>query len=156
MIKCPNCGRERLVVEGKRKKCRKCGTPLTSRPPKPVEPPKLTVEQLTEQYPERVAEIIERASAEAVKEEIGDLTSELLLEHYPELVEELTAAVKETTAKETAKETAENVRTKIGGMSVKKFAAQFSELYEKIVKDAGKPDKKAPQSPKGGTNRPNK
>ena len=159
MIKCPNCGRERLVVEGKRKKCRKCGTPLTSRPPK--EKPSLsaddlqelyprqigqildaakakTVDELQEQYPEQVAEIIKAAQALVVKEEIGELTSELLLEHYPELVAELTAAAKETAAKETAeaiaKDTAEKVRTKIGKMSVKKFAEQFSELHQKLVK----------------------
>ena len=169
MIKCPNCGRERLVVEGKRKKCRKCGTPLTSRPPKLEEKPSLsaddlrelhpkqigqildaakakTIDELTKQYPEQIAEIIDAAQALVVKEEIGELTSELLLEHYPELVAELTAAAKETAAKETAeaiaKDTAEKVRTKIGKMSVKKFAEQFSELHEKIVKNAGNPEKK--------------
>lgn len=29
-VTCPNCGTVRVVVEGKRKKCRKCGTPLTA------------------------------------------------------------------------------------------------------------------------------
>lgn len=154
-VKCPNCGVVRLVVEGKRKKCRKCGTPLTSRPPKPEpEIPKVTVDELKEQYPEQIAEIVEVAKTEVVKEEIGELTSEILLEVYPELIAELTAAAKETAAKETAKaiakETAEKVRDKIGKMNIKKFAEQFGELYEKIVNDARKPDKKEPNPPKGG------
>ena len=29
-IKCPQCGTERVVIEGKRKNCRKCGTRLTA------------------------------------------------------------------------------------------------------------------------------
>jgi hypothetical protein len=29
-VKCPQCGTERVVVEGKRKNCRKCGTKLTA------------------------------------------------------------------------------------------------------------------------------
>ena len=29
-VKCPQCGTERVVVEGKRKNCRKCGTRLTA------------------------------------------------------------------------------------------------------------------------------
>ena len=68
------------------------------------------------------------------------MTSEILLENYPELVDELTAAAKETATKETAeaiaRETAEKVRSKIGKMSVKKFAEQFGELHQKIVKAA--------------------
>jgi len=29
-VRCPQCGTERVVVEGKRKNCRKCGTKLTA------------------------------------------------------------------------------------------------------------------------------
>ena len=29
-IKCPQCGTERVVIEGKRKNCRRCGTRLTA------------------------------------------------------------------------------------------------------------------------------
>jgi ribosomal protein S27E len=29
-VKCPQCGTERVVVDGKRKNCRKCGTKLTA------------------------------------------------------------------------------------------------------------------------------
>ncbi|MEN6424022.1 MAG: hypothetical protein ABFE13_01565 [Phycisphaerales bacterium] len=29
-VTCPNCGTVRVVVEGKRKNCRKCGTRLTA------------------------------------------------------------------------------------------------------------------------------
>lgn len=29
-VKCPQCGTERVVIEGKRKNCRKCGTRLTA------------------------------------------------------------------------------------------------------------------------------
>jgi len=29
-VTCPQCGTERVVVEGKRKNCRKCGTRLTA------------------------------------------------------------------------------------------------------------------------------
>lgn len=30
-VTCSNCGRRRVVMDGKRKRCRKCGTPLTPR-----------------------------------------------------------------------------------------------------------------------------
>jgi len=29
-VKCPNCGRERIISAGKKKKCRKCGLELTA------------------------------------------------------------------------------------------------------------------------------
>ncbi|NLH43271.1 MAG: hypothetical protein GX448_15635 [Planctomycetes bacterium] len=29
-VRCPSCGTERVVVEGKRKNCRKCGAKLTA------------------------------------------------------------------------------------------------------------------------------
>lgn len=99
MVTCPNCGRERLVVEGKRKKCRKCGTPLTSLPPKPPKPEKITVEQLAERHPQQVAEIVKAAQDEVVREQIGELNTPILLEKYPDLVEELVAAAKEEAKK---------------------------------------------------------
>jgi len=97
-IKCPNCGRVRLVVEGKKKNCRKCGTPLTTNPPKEQKPIKVTAEQLQEQHPEQIAEIINAAKNEVVREETGELTTEILTTQYPELVEELVAAARENAA----------------------------------------------------------
>ena len=94
-IKCPNCGRTRLVVEGKKKNCRKCGTPLTTNPPKEQKVVKATAGQLKERYPEQVAELIEAAKNKVVREETGELTTEILLDKYPELVEELVAAARE-------------------------------------------------------------
>lgn len=94
-IKCPNCGSIRLVVEGKKKNCRKCGTPLTSYPPKEQKVVEVTAEQLKEQHPKQIAEIINAARGEIVQEEIGKLTTEILLDQYPELVDELVAAARE-------------------------------------------------------------
>ena len=149
-VKCPNpnCTHRQTVIEDgngklKRKKCRKCGTPMVSPLKKPARPePKTTVEQLAKMYPEQVAEIVKAAHDEVVRDQIGGLTTGILLDQYPDLVDEMTAAAKETTAKETAeavaKETSEKVRSKIAKMSVKKFAEQFPEMAAKIVKEAGK------------------
>lgn len=103
-IKCPKCGRVRVVVEGKRKNCRRCGTPLSANMPKPKPPEKVTSKIICERFPEQVAEIREQAKAEVVLEEIGEPTVDLLLEHYPELVEEITAAAREDARKETLDE----------------------------------------------------
>lgn len=112
IVKCPNCGSERLVVEGKKKNCRKCGTPLSTIPPKPPKVVTFTAEQLKEQYPRQVAEITEQAKAEIVREEIGEVTTEILLSHYPELVSELIAAAKEEAKNEALAELSEEmVRT---------------------------------------------
>jgi len=94
-IKCPNCGKVRLVVEGKKKNCRKCGTPLTTNPPKEQKVVKVTAEQLKELYPEQIAEIAETAKNKVVREELGELTTEILLDQYPELVDDLVAAARE-------------------------------------------------------------
>ena len=92
-IKCPNCGKERIVVEGKRKKCRRCGAELTTMRPreKPVET--VTAELLEEKYPalvERIRrEAVEQAGIEIGAEEIeelGEVTTELFKENYPELI----------------------------------------------------------------------
>lgn len=99
-IKCPKCGRVRLVVEGKRKNCRKCGTPLSTIRPKVKPPEKVTADMLREKYPEQISQIINDAKAAVVREEIGDLTAEILLEQYPLLVDELTTAAREDTKKE--------------------------------------------------------
>lgn len=146
-MECPNpsCNHKQTVIEDgqgrlKRKKCRKCGTPMTNRAPKPAAVEKITVEQLAKNYPKQVAEIVKAAQDEVVREQIGELTTAILLDQYPDLVEELTAAAKDTTAKETAeaiaKETSEKVRAKIAKMSVKKFTEQFGELAAKIQKAA--------------------
>jgi len=94
-IKCPNCGRVRLVVEGKKKNCRKCGTPLTTNPPKEQKVVEVTAGQLKERYPEQIAELIKAAKNEVVREEIGELTTEILLDQYPEIVDDLVTAAKE-------------------------------------------------------------
>ena len=80
IVKCPNCGRERLVVEGKKKKCRKCGTPLSSLPAKPAEP--VTVETIKEKYPSQVAEIIEET-----KREMGITEPDNMAKEEPEITE---------------------------------------------------------------------
>lgn len=149
-VKCPNpnCTNTQTVIEDgngrlKRKKCRKCGTPMTLPQPKPPEPQKkITVEELAEKYPDQVTEIVKTAQDEVVREQIGELNTGILLAQYPDLVEMLTSAAKETTAKETAeaiaKEISEKVRAKIAKMSANKFAGQFPELAAKIVKAGDK------------------
>lgn len=94
-IKCPKCGRVRLVVEGKKKNCRKCGTPLTAYQPKEQKPVEVTAEQLKEQYPEQIGRLIEAAKKEIMREEVGELTTGILLDQYPGLVEELVTAARE-------------------------------------------------------------
>ena len=73
-IKCPNCGAERVVMEGKSRRCRKCDMRLTA-PPASHEPP-------AEERPDELAGLkAERdALAERVAEledEVGELNAEL-------------------------------------------------------------------------------
>ncbi len=87
MVKCPNCGRERLVVEGKRKKCRKCGTPLTSVMGYPATPenragPAAESESQapsTGQVDEAIDETLEDAVEEPTDQEFQEMTRAALL-----------------------------------------------------------------------------
>jgi len=72
IITCHECGAVRTVVDGKKKKCRKCGTGLSSiqQPLDRLEAKKadelaeqITVVQLAEMYPNQVAEIVTEAKA---------------------------------------------------------------------------------------------
>ncbi|RKY23749.1 MAG: hypothetical protein DRP62_05270 [Planctomycetota bacterium] len=90
-IKCPNCGTVRVVPEGKRKRCRKCGTALTTNPPKPAKVETITAEQLKERYPKQIKQIIaEAVGAEAVGEKVetklpAETTVDLESLNYKEL-----------------------------------------------------------------------
>lgn len=157
-IKCPNCGTERVVVEGKKKRCRKCGTTLTTLPPKPA--PKVTAASLAEQYPEQIEELIRTAAAtisdeerrDSLREEFGELSSEILITEYPEIVEQLTAAARKQTATETTErisgEIAETLRKKIDKLKPNEFAVQFPAVCKKIVKMVAK-ELKAKKKGKG-------
>ena len=106
-VTCPNCGTVRTVVDGKKKRCRKCGQTLTTLPPKPA--PEVTAQSLAEQYPEQTEEIIravdttvsDELKRKMLKEAFGELTGEIMLAEYPEIVEQLTAAAKEQAITET-------------------------------------------------------
>ena len=97
IIKCPQCGKEQLIVDGKRKNCRRCNTPLSTITPKPAKPLKFSAAQLVEQFPKAVDEIKELAAAEAVEafkatfsgEGESGPSAELMAEHFPALVTEI-------------------------------------------------------------------
>jgi len=113
-VKCPKCGTVRLVVEGKTKKCRKCGTPLTANIQKPVEqkteaPKVITAEELQKQYPQQVDCLIDTAQKQLLVERVED--------------------IKKTTVEVEAK-----TREEIGNMKVEIFAEQFPKLFNEIAK----------------------
>ena len=88
-VTCPNCGAVRLVVEGKKKNCRKCGTPLTANMPK-LKEPQPAVETVT----------LTAADAEAkIKEEIGKMDVKVFAEQFPKLFKTIAGAVKRTLKK---------------------------------------------------------
>lgn len=68
IIKCPACGAERVVPEGKIKRCRKCGEKLTTIKAPPPKPPEMTADELAAAYPRQVQELIERAEAAGRRE----------------------------------------------------------------------------------------
>lgn len=129
IVKCI-CGRERLVIEGKKKKCRKCGRTLTAAPPPPAAPAEsntLTIEDLKAQHPEAVAEIVKAAQVEALAEAAGQ-DSKAVAE---------TAALK-LRIKNAIEKTVEKTITKrdkqINKTTVPKFKEQFPKLWGKIEK----------------------
>lgn len=79
-IKCPNCGTVRVVPEGKRKNCRKCGTALTTNPPKPAKVETVTAEQLKEKYPQQIKQIIAEAAKSAEDEPADEINDKIGLE----------------------------------------------------------------------------
>lgn len=114
-VKCPKCGRVRLVVEGKKKNCRKCGTPLTATPAmavKPEEqkitaPPAITAADLQKQFPEQIAEIIKAAQPQSTilgeKGEVVDaelsqakVIVDVLKKQYSKVFNKITAQIEKT------------------------------------------------------------
>lgn len=79
IVKCPNCGRERLVVEGKKKKCRKCGTPLTANmgysasegPPDPLAAETTSATQVNDTVDDTVDSNVDDTVGETTEEAIA-------------------------------------------------------------------------------------
>lgn len=79
IVKCPNCGRERLVVEGKKKKCRKCGTPLTANMGKPATPDEeLSVPEEEVRHDDMVDDTVDETVDEPVDTELAALNRKQL------------------------------------------------------------------------------
>lgn len=152
-VKCPKCGRERVVVEGKKKNCRRCGTALSTLGPKPEKPEKPpTAEHLAERYPAQIEEIKSRAAAEARKQVLQDeyeITAEYIKADCPELIEQLRAEIIEEQGTEVHKVSAEEIKqaqieaeesarekafAAVANLSVPKFGEQFPHLAQKIQK----------------------
>ena len=157
-VKCPKCGTVRLVVEGKKKNCRKCGTPLTADAKNTVKPEEqkieapavLTAADLQKQYPEQTGQIIKvvqlKAEAEALKRKPGDVTAEILLNTYPKAAVEMTEIITaEVTEKITAEVTARTLE-KVAGLKVEAFAEQFPKLFNQIAEAVKRQLKKADRS----------
>lgn len=96
-VKCPNpnCTHSQTVIEDgdgrwKRKKCRKCGTPMVSPLSKsPKSEPKTTVEELAKMYPNQVAEIVSVAKADVAADEFGGLKADEVENAFPDAVVEI-------------------------------------------------------------------
>jgi len=113
-LKCPSCGHECVVMDGKRKRCRKCGTPLTAGTAKAVKPKKETLKPghkqkapreikslkaLAKAYPDLCAELAAHGAQEAC-DRIAAMSAEELGQELPELAAKLTTTPEpiETTA----------------------------------------------------------
>ncbi len=111
---CPSCGHERVLMDGKRKRCRKCGTPLTAGTAKPVKlkevplkpehkqkPPRQikSLKALAKAYPDLCAELAAHGAQEAL-DRIAAMSPEEFGQAFPELAEKLTNSPEpiETTA----------------------------------------------------------
>lgn len=92
-IICHQCGRERVVIQGKRKNCRKCGTKLTDQQ-QPLVKLKakakakkladvITIEELAKMYPNQVGEIVKKTRAVMVAKEFGDMEPADIEETFP-------------------------------------------------------------------------
>ncbi len=91
-VKCPNCGRERLVVEGKKKKCRKCGTPLsaitgysaTEGPSDPLAAEPVLATQVDDTIDDSVDETVEETVDELEMAELDTMTRRELIGYAAE------------------------------------------------------------------------
>ena len=109
-IKCHSCGRVRLVVEGKRKLCRGCGTKLTSiqQPMSGAlansdaagnQIPDMEVAELAKIYPKQVAEIVAVAKADVIADELDIHNADEVAKAFPDAVKELETAAKKSILK---------------------------------------------------------
>lgn len=155
MITCPQCGTERIVVEGKRKNCRKCGQALSTIKPKPAKPQIYTRDELIEKFPEAVKEI-RKAAVEEFKDTFsgegeGEGPSvEAMTEHFPELVKEIADGAAEA-AGETARVAGEEALAAAQAEFKAKIAEKDTEIdgLKKQIEELSAADETAKPAAKG-------
>lgn len=144
-IICHECGRKRLVVAGKRKVCRGCGTKLTDQQ-QPLtkllkaegekkKAKKMTVEDLANDFPKQVAEIVQAARADICAEEFGDLKPQDIEGAFPDEVAAivLKATNEMTTAAEIAKTEHADAIKKLKAEHADAIKANTADLTKKIA-----------------------
>jgi DNA repair exonuclease SbcCD ATPase subunit len=129
-ITCPNCGAERIVMAGKRKRCRKCNTWLTSttvkQKPSAPEVPLTEHEALTDELHNQ------RNQNTELRQKLRELEA-----GNAELLSQLEADGEAESSSETAAET--------GDASGEELQAELEELTLKYLKVNGKPRANAPK-----------
>lgn len=103
-VACPKCKTVRIVQEGKSKKCRKCGTVLTSMSSNPKKNLVLSAADILEKFPEGAKEIKNLAIQEfkeTFSSEGEDSPSvDKLVEYFPELADEIAKIATDNANKE--------------------------------------------------------
>ena len=133
-VKCPQCGRVRLVVEGKRKKCRKCGTPLTADMAKKVETktvtekPDLPVDPATAQASAETSEQVDDTIDKPVDELVKEPIDETVDEPVDELVKEPIDETVDKPVDEAADEAADGLEMELAAMSRDRLRERAREL----------------------------
>ena len=154
-LKCPNCGRTRVVMDGKRKRCRNCDTPLTATTAKavkskavPVEPERKqkaprqikSLKALAKAYPDLCAQLAAHGAQEAC-DRIAAMSAEAFGRELPELAEKLTAKVVEG----------------VKDYSAEQFTQAFPELAARLSATAGgQPDPASEGGPAGNNGKAQK
>lgn len=154
-ITCHECGRKRLVVAGKRKNCRGCGTRLTDQQQpltklhakkKAAKLQDISLADLAKMYPNQVAEIVTAAKADVVAEKFEDLElkPDEVEAAFPDQVAELVLKATAETA-EIAKDAAKKLKDAVaaakkeGQASILKLSAgKIAKLQAKQKKPSDK------------------